>query len=67
VGRYESVLALALTGLAGALLFLYIRRSAVNDDPIDRERVESFSRQLHELTGEFPTLPDDDDEQRRSG
>ena len=70
VGRYESVLALALTGLAGALIFLYIRRSAVNDDPIDRERVEAFSRQLDALTGEFPTLPEDpadDEETRRSG
>ena len=51
----------SLGGLAGALLFLYLRRSAVNDDPIDRERIESFSRQLDELTGEFPTLPDDDE------
>jgi membrane protein DedA with SNARE-associated domain len=67
VGRYESVLALAFTGAAGAILFLYLRRSAVNDDPIDRQRVESFERQLDELTGEFPTLPDDEEDQRRSG
>jgi hypothetical protein len=39
----------------------------VNDDPIDRERVESFERQLDALTGEFPTLPDDEEDQRRSG
>jgi membrane protein DedA with SNARE-associated domain len=67
VGRYESVLALAFAGATGAVLFLYLRRSAVNDDPIDRQKVESFERQLDELTGEFPTLPDDEEEQRRSG
>jgi membrane protein DedA with SNARE-associated domain len=67
VGRYESVLALAFTGAMGAVLFLYLRRSAVNDDPIDRERVESFEKQLDALTGEFPTLPDDEQERRKSG
>lgn len=69
VGRYESLLALAFAGATGAVLFLYLRRSAVNEDPVSREKIEKFERQLDELTGEFPTLPDDEDGQqvRRSG
>jgi membrane protein DedA with SNARE-associated domain len=67
VRRYETLLALALTGLAGVLLFLYLRRSAVTDDPIDRERVDAFARQLDQLSGEFPVVPEDDEETRRSG
>ncbi len=54
--RYEDVLGLALTGLAGILLFLYLRRSAITDDAIDHGTVDAFANELDRLSGEFPPL-----------
>jgi membrane protein DedA with SNARE-associated domain len=58
VRRYEDVLALALAGLAGVLLFAYLRRSAVTDDPESGAEVDAFGHELDKMSGEFPAIVD---------
>jgi hypothetical protein len=59
--RYEDVIGLALAGLAGVMVLLYVRRTAHRDeDPA----VRAFERELDVLSGEYPSV---DDEQQYGG
>lgn len=54
--RYEDVIGLALAGLAGVAVLLYVRRTARRDeDPA----VRAFERELDVLSGEYPSVDED--------
>ncbi len=57
VRRYEDVVGLALAGLLGLLVLLYVRRPGQQpDDPAAR----AFERELDALSGEYPSIEADD-------
>jgi membrane protein DedA with SNARE-associated domain len=54
--RYEDVIGLALAGLAGVLVLLYVRRTGHRDeDPA----VRAFERELDVLSGEYVAVDED--------
>jgi hypothetical protein len=56
---------LALAGLAGILLFAYLRRSAVRDDPESVAEVDAFGHELDKMSVEFPAIIDRDIAERK--
>jgi membrane protein DedA with SNARE-associated domain len=61
VRRYEDVIGLALAGLAGVLVLLYVRRTT---HPDDDPAVRAFERELDVLSGEYPTIADENSRDR---
>lgn len=57
VRRYEDVIALALAGLVGVLVLLYVSRAGQR---IEDPAVRAFERELDVLSGEYPAIDDDD-------
>lgn len=53
VRRYEDVVGLALAGLLGILVLLYVRRT---EEPKDDPHARAFERQLDVLSGEYPVM-----------
>ena len=56
VRHYEDVIGLAIVGLAGALVWIYVRRAGKHEeDPA----VTAFERELDLLSGEYEAIADD--------
>jgi hypothetical protein len=56
VRRYEDVIGLALAGLAGLLVLLYVRRTSPHDeDPA----VRALERELDVLSGEYAAVDEE--------
>jgi len=56
IRRYEDVVGLAIAGLVGVLVLLYVRRT---EEPAVDPPAREFERQLDVLSGEYPVLRDD--------
>jgi len=59
--RYEDVIALALAGLVGVLVLLYVRRTSAEDAEADRE-ARDFERNLDVLSGDHPVVEEKPDQ-----
>ena len=55
VRRYEDVVGLAVAGLLGILVLLYVRRT---EQPTEDPHARAFERELDVLSGEYPSLGD---------
>jgi hypothetical protein len=64
VRRYEDVVGLAVAGLVGVLVLLYVRRT---EEPVVDPPAREFERQLDILSGEYPVLGDDAEPPARRG
>jgi hypothetical protein len=56
-GRYEDVILLAVMGLIGLLMLLYVRRTAAEESTHD-VAARAFERELDILSGEYPPVSD---------
>jgi membrane protein DedA with SNARE-associated domain len=56
IRRYEDVIGLAVAGLIGVLVLLYVRRT---EEPAGDPPAREFERQLDILSGEYPILRDE--------